>query len=113
MPFEDLQSTLPETEQWLLNYFINRFLPKSNNKRKYSHNQFSFIHTTISGIFFRFRRVKITEDDLLICLARSGYRIYVRDNPVRNLQQDNRGRTGLTLRRGCIIYISTSSARIL
>jgi|SRR6185436_17700456 len=110
---EDLQSALPEKELWLLNRFITRFLLKSNNRRKYTHNEFSFIHSTLSGIFFRFRRVRITVNDMLFCFARSGYKIYVCNEPLHRKHKVKIGKNGLAFGFDTFIYIGISSARII
>jgi|SRR6185436_8608208 len=107
---EDLQSALPEKELWLLNCFITRFLLKSNNRRKYTHNKLSFIHSVLSGIFFRFRRVKISVNDLLFCFARSGYKMYVCDEPLCGKHKVKIDKTGLAFGLNAFIYIGISSA---
>lgn len=113
MSSEDLQSTLSETEQWMLKTFINRFLPKSNNRRKYSNNELSVIHSLISEIFFRFRRVKISDKDLLISFALTGYNVYVCDQAVSNRYRVKSNKTGIGLEMNCFIYIGISSANVL
>jgi hypothetical protein len=120
MSSDDLVSTLPETEQWLLNCFINRFLPKCNNRRKYVHNEFFFIYTLVLEIFSHFRNVKVTSGDLLLCMAGLGYPIYVRDHPVGCKQplksqskKGNRNIIGSAIDIDCIMYIGISSVSVM
>jgi hypothetical protein len=52
----------------LLKSFLTRFAPKSVNKRKYSHNEFSFVHRTVSKIFLQQIKKEISDLDFVKAL---------------------------------------------
>ena len=52
----------------LFQNFFKQFLPKSNDKRKYSHNEFSYVYKTVTGIFLRYKKMEISEEKMLHCL---------------------------------------------
>ena len=63
----------------LLKKFMKEFLPQSEYRGKYSHNEFTYLHATLRKIFWRKRKIKISAEALVVCLNEAGYHFYVTD----------------------------------
>lgn len=77
------------SSQILLRNFIAEFLPKSSYKGKYSHNEFTFVYITLEKIFRVKGKIKITAEELALCLGEAGYSFYVRDKTFGRIKEVN------------------------
>ena len=116
-----MQSILPVNQQLLLKNFLLQFLPLSSNKRKYSHNEFCFVHSVMAKIFFQHAEIKISDTDLASCLSELGYSLFVREgesglfkNELKRSKKKKKVRVPcLNLNPDIYLYISISSKAML
>ncbi len=105
----------------LLKNFITLFLPRSNNKRKYSHNEFSFIHNTIAKIFVSYANIKISDHELAKCFTELNYNFYVREGQSGLFKNENKRSSKKKNKRipffdfdeGVFVYIAISSETVI
>jgi hypothetical protein len=108
-----------QTEKLLLCKFLHQFLLASGNKRKYAHNEFSYFYNTIQKIFFRYGKIKISEEDLLACLSESGYSLYITSEKVGHNKKEitrknsSKVKSFLNEELNVFIYIGISSKSVL
>ena len=106
---------------FLLKEFITLFLPMSNNKRKYSNNEFSYVHNTLAKLFFRYSKIKISDHDLAKCFTELNYSFYVRHgqsglfkNESKRSRKKKKNRIPfLDFDEDVFIYIGISSGHVI
>jgi hypothetical protein len=109
-----------EHKSVILFKFFSQFLPPSGNKRKYAHNEFSYVCNTIQKIFFMYAKIKISEQELLATLSDIGYNLYVsRQKAGNNKKETTTKKNGVNLNSfmsseiSAFIYIGISSKTVL
>jgi hypothetical protein len=71
----------------MLELFIETFLPKQENKRKYSGNEIEYISNTLNRIFQKQFGFKLTTKEILGTFEKMGYNIY---NKFSSLNSENK-----------------------
>ena len=92
----------------LLQSFLRQFLPAIDNKRKYSHNEFSFVYTTVAAVFLRYKKIEISKTEMLYVLGKSGYSIYISNNKREVEESLNSKRQN----KDYLLHIGISSASV-
>jgi hypothetical protein len=97
-----------------LQNFILRFLPATNTNRRYTHNEFSNVHQTLSKVFSQFSNIKFTEQELLECFGKSGYILYVSNKPKNGYSRPTEEsiKSVFLQQIGTDIFLSISSASV-
>lgn len=69
---------MEKTQQ--LERFIEEFLPRTGEKRKYPTNSIEYIHMSINRIFVKKIDVEITEREMIDCFLTLGYNFFTKIN---------------------------------
>lgn len=112
---EDISPRQNPKEELIKN-FLQQFLPPSEENRKYTHNEFLFLHETIAKLFLTFAKTQVREEELIDCLIALKYKFMVgktggRRQPSGNRKKSTRDPVTQDLYEG--IYINVSCAAVL
>ena len=69
------------------------------------------IPETVTDLFLRYKKIAISEEEMLNCLSQSGYSIYIADHKTVHSQKENS--TSVNEKENYDLYISISSDAVL